>query len=348
MEENKPNTKINPEENPLIEKPTELRQDLVTDDWVVIATGRAKRPKEFAIGGREPFIEDPKQKCFFCYPEETGQERDVLIYKDERGDWTLRVFPNKYPAFLRGESVRHLEEGPYFKMDSVGYHEIVVPKNHSKQLAQMDMLEIAELIDAYQVRYIDLMNKRSVNYIEIFHNHGKEAGASIAHPHSQIMAIPVIAPYTKGELDGAENYFRDNQKCVYCTMIEWEIEHKERIVFENDDFVVFCPFASRAAFEMWVLPKKHKPYFERISNDEKMKAAEALGLAISKIFTKLNDPALNFYIHTSPCDGKDYPHYHWHIEIVPRISIWAGLELSTGIEISTIEPEKAAEFLREV
>ena len=328
-------------------KISELRQDLVTGDWVVIATGRAKRPEEYAKNKREEIKEPEDRKCFFCYPEETGQEKDVLIYSREDGSWSLRVFPNKYPAFTREGSIRHFEEGPYFAMDSVGYHELVVTRSHVSQIANMEKEEVAEILDAYQERYLELMGKPSVNYIEIYHNHGKEAGASIAHPHSQLTAIPVISPYVKLELTGAEEYFKAHKDCVYCTMAEWELEHEERIVFENKEFVAFCPFASRSAFEVWVMPKKHKPYFERMKAEEKKEAAEALQEAISKIYKALGDPAYNFYLHTSPCDGKDYPHYHWHIEILPRTSVWAGFELSTGIEISTIEPEVAAHFLRE-
>lgn len=329
-------------------KITELRQDIVTGDWVVIATGRGRRPEEFAEHKREEVEEDPNRKCFFCYPEETGQEPDELIYENSNKDWSLRVFPNKYPAFSRGNILRHFEEGPYFGMNGIGYHELVITRDHEKQIANLEISEVAEIIDAYQDRYVSLMNKKSVNYIEIFHNHGKEAGASIAHPHSQLMAIPVISPYVTQELNGAENYYRMNKKCVYCAMAEWEMESRKRIVYENDDYLVFCPYASRAAFETWVIPKKHKPYFERTSAKEKMMAAEALKTAINKIYTALGDPAYNFYIHTSPCDGKDYPHYHWHIEILPRTSVWAGFELSTGIEISTIQPEVAAEYLRKI
>lgn len=327
---------------------SELRHDLVTGDWVVIATGRAKRPEEFAANKRAEVQEDPDKPCFFCHPKETGQEEDVLIYQDEEDEWSLRVFPNKYPAFNRGKTTKHFEEGPYFGMDGTGYHEIIVTRDHGKQIAELDVLRVAEIVDAYQDRYIDLMNKKSVNYIEVFHNHGREAGASIAHPHSQLMAIPVISPYVSLELDGAETYYKANKKCAFCTMIEWEMEHKKRVVFENSDFLAFCPYASRASFEVWVIPKRHKPYFERTSTAEKMKLAEALQISINKIWKALRDPAYNFYIHTSPCDGKDYSHFHWHIEILPRTSIWAGFELSTGIEISSIQPETAAEYLRKI
>lgn len=328
------------------EKLTELRQDLVTGDWVVIATGRAKRLEDFAKLKRQIVEEDPNKVCFLCHPEETGQEKDVLIYERGEGDWSLRVFPNKYPAFAQSRSVKHFEEGPYFGMDGVGYHEIFDTRDHNKQIALLDKIEVAEIIDAYQERYVDLMNKKNVNYIEIYHNHGVEAGATAVHPHSQLLAIPVISPYVKGELGGAEIFWKQNKGCVYCAMVEWELENKKRVVFENKHFVAFCPFSSRAAFEVWVMPKEHKPYFERMSSEEKLEVAEALQASIGKIYRALNDPAYNFYLHTSPCDGQDYPHYHWHIEILPRTAVWAGFELSTGIEISTIQPEVAAEYLR--
>ncbi|MFZ5982215.1 MAG: galactose-1-phosphate uridylyltransferase [Patescibacteria group bacterium] len=328
-------------------KISELRQDLVTGDWVVIATGRAKRAEDFSKSKREAIPESTDKPCFLCFPEETEQEKDVLMYNTASGDWSLRVFPNKFPAFKTDEKIDTFEEGPYFAMEGTGYHEIVDTRDHHRQIAQMNALEVAEIIDAYQDRYVDLMRKKNVNYIEIYHNHGREAGATANHPHSQIVAMPVVSPYVKAELDGAENYYRQNKECVYCSMISWEREKKTRIVFENEEFLVFCPFASRAAFETWVIPKKHSPYFERIGRESKLKLAEALQMAIAKIWKGLDDPAYNFYLHTSPADGKDYPHYHWHIEILPRTSIWAGFELSTGVEISTIEPEKAAEFLRE-
>lgn len=327
---------------------SQLRQDLVTGDWVVIATGREKRPDEFKKSEVAAEIQTKQDDCVFCHPEKTGQEKDLLIYKTTANEWTLRIFPNKYPAFApsKARRIKHQEEGPYFWVEGVGYHEVIVTHDHEQHMGQMDPLQIAEILDAYQTRYFELMSKKSVNYIEIFHNHGKSAGASIVHPHSQLAAIPVISPYIQSELDGADRFYTANKNCVYCTMLEWELEHKKRVIFENRDFVAFCPFASRSAFEVWVLPKKHKPYFERISDEEKIEAGEALSEALGKINRALNNPDYNFYLHTSPCDGKDYGHYHWHLEILPKTSIWAGFELSTGIEVSTIEPERAAEYLK--
>jgi len=332
-------------QEPAKQAASELRQDIITGDWVVIATGRARRPEDFGKVERQN-ADQGTEDCFFCDPEKSGQAEDILVYEKADGEWTLRVFPNKFPALSKDAEIKSISEGPFFSMNGFGFHEVVVMRDHYRQIAELDQIEIAEVLDAYQERYLALMNVKNINFIAIFHNHGKEAGASIAHPHSQIMAIPVLAPNFKMELDGAERYYRNYRHCVYCLIAEYESEQQRRVVFENEDFIALCPFASRAAFEVWVMPKKHSPYFERINDDQKMSLAEVLGKALNSIRKALNDPAYNFYIHTSPCDGKDYPHFHWHIEILPKTSTWAGFELETGIEISTIQPEVAAEYLR--
>ena len=325
---------------------SELRQDIVTGDWVIIATARAKRPDEFASFQRS-HDRSSEQECLFEHPEETDQEKDVLIYNSGEHDWSLRVFPNKYPAVSRGKVPSSLEEGPYFAMTGTGYHELIVTRDHHKHIALLETWQIAEIFDAYQDRYLSLMKKKNVKYIQIFHNHGTEVGASIAHPHSQLMAVPIISPYVQLELKGAENYWRSHKHKVYSVMVEYESETGKRVVYENEHFIAFCPFASRAAFEMWVMPKKHSPYFERITDEGKFALAEVFQKAMIALYKGLGDPPYNFYLHTSPCDGKDYHTYHWHIEILPHTAVWAGFELSTGVEISTIQPEVAATFLRD-
>jgi UDPglucose--hexose-1-phosphate uridylyltransferase len=311
------------------ERISELRQDLITGDWVVVATGRGQHP-------------DP-----FNNPETSGQDPDVLIYRHGSGDWSLRVFPNKYPALSRGKKQKNLSVGPYTAQSGVGYHEVVVTRDSQKTIPHLETWRVAELFDAYQERYLALMSKKSVSYIQIFHNHGKSAGASLMHPHSQIMAIPVLDPdMTKG-LVGAESFYKKHKENVFERIVQFELEEKDRIVYENEHFVAFCPFASRAAFQVMIIPKRNNPYFERITDDEKYAAAEALQMTLLALYEGLGDPAYNFYIRTAPCDGKSYGYYRWHIEIIPRTAIWAGFELSTGIEVSTTAPETAAQFLRE-
>ncbi|MBU2036787.1 galactose-1-phosphate uridylyltransferase [Patescibacteria group bacterium] len=327
-----------------LKKPTsELRFDLVSKNWIVIATGRAKRPEEF-IKQERIKVTVEKKDCPFC--NLATQEKPVLEYKNEAGQNEVTIIPNKYPAFAQTGLLNERAEGPYSIMDGVGFHEVVVTSDHNKSLAELPLSQVRRVIDAYQERYLELANEKFVNYISIFHNHGQEAGASIAHPHSQIIAIPVIDPDLQGSLNGSRLFFETRGECVHCKMMEWDREDKQRIIYENKEFVVLCPFASRASFEVRIYPKEHHSYFERIKDMEKDQLADALQVAMSKIFKGLNDPAYNFFLHTAPADGKDYGHYHWHFEILPKTSILAGFELGAGIEISTVQPEAAAEYLR--
>ncbi len=323
--------------------PSELRMDLVSNDWVVIATGRAFRPETFARHQRIKEAIDPKN-CFFCQPKILEKSIDKINQKD--GSWFALSYPNDFPAFAPSDNLDKRKQGPYRIINGAGYHEVIITADHEKQIALFDLAEIKMVIDLYQKRYLELMNKEFIKYISIFHNHGKEAGASIAHPHSQLLAIPVIDPDLRASVDGAETFYRSQGKCVYCTMIEWELKEKKRIIYQNDKFLVVCPFAPQVSFEVRVYPKEHQPYFEKMTELEKKLFAQAMQKALSKLYKGLKDPPYNFYFHTAPCDGGSYEQYHWHLNILPKTNIWAGFELGAGIEISTIEPEKAAAFLK--
>jgi len=338
-----------------IKFPSELRYDVVSKDWVVIATGRAKRPETFK---RERRIEQKasKQKCPFCHIKRQGTPtiifaggKKIRLKKGDKTpqDWTTLVIPNKYPAFLPSPCLnRRIAGNIYMKMNAVGFHEVLITRDHDKQLGQFSVKQIKEVVDAYQGRYLELMKKSFVHYISIFHNHGVEAGASIYHPHSQILTTPLIDVDLEKALRNSKEYFDRGKKCIYCAMGRWERKVKKRIIFENKDFLVICPFASKAAFEMIITPKKHQSNFERINEDEKWQLAEAFKQALGKLYKGLADPAYNFYLHTAPCDGTHNESYHWHWTILPKTSVWAGFEIGTRMEISTIEPEKAAEHLR--
>lgn len=331
--------------------PSELRSDPPSEDWVIIATGRGKRPETFREDKKKRFI-SPKKTCPFC---RFGKEKPILVFsKGEKirtpkipKDWTVVVVPNKYPALIASAVLNTRMEGPYKKMDGVGYHEVVATRDHQKSLAQFSLKEVKEVIDVYQERYLDLMNEPFINYVSIFHNHGEAAGASIFHPHSQIIATPVIDPDLNRALLNSQKYFKKNKKCIYCLVNAWDRKDRRRVVFENEDFLVICPFVSKTAFEMIISPKEHLPYFERINEREKRHLSEAFQVALRKLYKALGDPSYNFYLHTAPCDGRNYNFYHWHWTILPKTATWAGFELCTGIEISTIEPERAAAFLRE-
>jgi len=339
----------------MLKFPSELRLDLASRDWVIIATGRARRPETFKKEKRK-LEKVPKEKCPFC--QIYAQETPTLIFSQGKkvnfkpGDklpekWTTLTIPNKYPAFIPCVDLASRLEGKLYQtINAVGYHEIVVTADHEKQIAQFSVKEIKEIVDVYQARYLSLMKKKFVNYISIFHNHGLEAGATIGHPHSQIITTPLIDSDLKKAISCSKRYFKTYKKCVYCLMAQWEARTKKRVIFENNDFLVICPFASKIAFEVIITPKKHLAYFEKITEKQKWQLAEAFQKALSKLYHGLNDPAYNFYLHTAPCDGRDHSHYHWHWTILPKTSTWAGFELGTMMEISTIEPEKAAEYLK--
>ncbi|PIQ92723.1 MAG: galactose-1-phosphate uridylyltransferase [Parcubacteria group bacterium CG11_big_fil_rev_8_21_14_0_20_39_14] len=333
-------------ESKKIKFPSELRFDLVSKDWVVIATGRGRRPESFSQERRRA-EKISEKKCPFCNIK--AQETPILEYKNKKGEWSVVVIPNKFPAFSKGEFLKQRQVGPYRVMDGVGHCEIVITRDHYRQFAQLSVGEMRQVLDAYHERYLDLMNEKFINYVSIFHNHGREAGASIAHPHSQIIAHPLIDPDLKNSLAGSKNFWKKHKKrCVHCAMLDWDKKDGQRIIFENKKFLVLVPFTSRMAFETRIYPKEHLAYFERIEIDEKDYLAEAFQTVLYKLYKGLNNPPYNFFLHTAPCDGRNYDHYHWHWEILPKTSVWAGFELGTGIEISTIEPEKAAEYLKHI
>lgn len=331
-----------------IARPSELRQDLVSLDWIAIATGRAKRPHAFAT--QEKFVHDDIATCPFDNLEKSGNEKPTLVYGKSKKDWSLLALPNKFPAFTDGHASCPvaIPVGPHSVMDGVGFHEIFVLRNHYTQLAQLPITRVQELLHAYRERYLALQNAGCVNFISIFHNHGRQAGASLTHPHSQLIALPIIPPDVRRSLDGSERYYLGEKKCVHCVMLEYEQNIKERIVFENSCAIVLAPYASHAAFELRVFPKSHQPHFEKMSAKEERCAAEALKIALAKISKGLGDPPYNYFLHTAPTKSHQHDHYHWHIEIVPKTQVWAGFEIATGIEISTISPESAAAFLRNI
>ena len=332
--------------------PSELRFDLISKDWVVIATGRGKKPEMFKEAKRAK-ITIPKKDCPFCNIETQGNP-SLVYYKGEKvktegfsKKWTTVVIPNKFPAFLPDSKIETKIEGNLYQtISAVGFCELVVIKDHEKQLSDLEIMQVKEIFDAYQQRYLDLMKKSFVSYVSIFHNQGQEAGASQPHSHSQIITTPLIDVDLKRALFNSKKYLRKTGKCVHCEMINWDRKMKSRIVFENNDFIAICPFASKSDFQTIVTPKKHLSNFELITEGEKWQLSEVFREVLRKICKALNYPSYNFYLHTAPADGKQYSYYHWHWTILPKTSVWAGFEIGTRMEISAIAPEKAAEYLR--
>ncbi len=335
------------------EFPSELRKDLISHDWVIIAKGRAKKPKAFSKQKRKKSKMKEKD-CPFC---NIKTQKDPLLIYDKKGrvplekgipdDWSLVVIPNLYPALLPSDTLNREKEGEFYeKIDAVGHCELVIPKDHKKNMPDFSLKEFEFLIDSCQQRYLDLMEKPFVNYISIFQNYGLEAGASQPHPHLQIITTPLIDVDLKSALVNAGKYYEEEGKCPYCEMIKWEMKIKKRIVYENDSFLALCPFASKAAFQVIITPKEHLSNFEEMTEEEKKALADVAQKVSRSLNEGLSDPPYNFWLHTAPCDGKDYSFYHWHLTIAPKTGQLAGFELGTQMEISVIEPEEAAKHLR--
>ena len=326
---------------------SQLRKDIVSGTWVLFSTKRDQRPKFDKTKEEKKESRKEKKDCPFCKNNINEQEEDVLVYTKQDGDWSLKVFPNKFPALSSEyKDINKRDHGPFEVIDGVGYHEVLVTEDHNEDMADMEKIRIAEILDAYQERYISLMNRRHIKYISIFKNYGKDAGASLRHPHSQIVAMPIIDQDVFRSISGSDEYFKSHKECVHCVMIDWENKNKKRTIFENEEFIAVCPFVSRVSYEMRIYPKRHLSYFERITDEQKIKLAETMKYCLSKLKKNLNDPSYNMFLHTSPCDGRTYDHYHWHFEIFPKTNIWAGLELSTGTEVCSMLPERSAEILR--
>lgn len=334
----------------------QLRQDPITEKWVAIATERSKRPDEGHTFKKEFPTLKPRYKddCPFCNLAEHPQEPDVLRLPDDPLHFQVHVFANKYPAFKPSKEFRAWNEGPYRALDSVGYHELVATRYHNQDTAVADKKLIALELEAIILRYRQLQGEIGVNYIQVIKNHGKEAGASIEHPHHQMFSIPVLPADIAELLHGTERFAKKHNEKAFTVILDYERNEQKRIVFENEYFTAFCPFASRVPYETWIMPRKSNPFFETIGPEEREALAESLQQVLGRLYTGLNDPAYNYYIHSAPCDESGFVcdkslfgHFRWHISILPRITTWAGFELGTGIEINTVLPEDAAAFLRE-
>ena len=334
-------------------KYSELRQDLVSGDWILVAPGRGRRPEEFKE--RRKLKKPSKASCPFENPKNAAGGPAIAIYgKSElpsltqTKDWRIQIVPNKYPAVLHdGFNVEMSKKGPYSVMPGVGHHELLITRDHNKNFPHLNKRDANLVFKAFRDRYSSLLDDKEIAYISIFHNWGPKAGASVYHPHYQMIAVPVVPPDTQHSLEGSKLYSKKHHKCVHCVQAKMEKQEKKRVIFENDCAIAFTPFVSRSEFEIRVFPKPHIPFFE----DTPMPVIDCMVEALQKVLRalekSLNYPDYNFFIHTAPVKGKkQYEHYHWHIEIEPKINIPAGFELSTGIEINAVDPDEAAKLLR--
>jgi len=329
----------------------ELRKDPVTGRWVIISTDRQKRPNDFVLE-RARII--GREHCPFCPGHEALTPPEIMSYRQNGGapnapGWDVRVVPNKFPA-LQVEGMLDREgEGMFDRMNGIGAHEVIIETpDHNRTLASMSEPEIERVLFAYRDRIGDLKKDFRLRYILIFKNHGAAAGATLEHTHSQLIALPIVPDFVREEIDGARRHFAAKERCVYCDIVHQEIRDGRRVILENADVVALAPYAPRFAFETWLLPKRHGARFEEAPRHEYEGLARMIKAVLQRIDRALESPAYNLILHTSPFSEDTSEIYHWHLELMPKLTKVAGFEWGTGFYINPTSPEEAARVLRGV
>lgn len=354
---------------------SEFRQNPITKAWVLMAPARGKRPDQYKTYSVMYGVPEIDKLCVFCEGNEqrnpeigryTTKDYELMHTNLKNGnstppffpplkiknqisnDWELRVIPNKFPSLEHVTTYQHKEF--YVSASGAGDHEVIITKKHNEPIALQSITTI-ELSLRLFIQRIEALNKHpETAYVQIFHNHGRDAGASLIHPHYQLLATPIIPPHIHDELMGCQHYFNVHKSDVYGDIIKEELALKTRIIHEDEYFVVLSAYASRKPFETWILPKRQCARFEQMTEAEIYHLSFVLKAVLGQLYVKLSDPPLNFYIHTMPLlkESKTYNEqaFRWHLTIFPRITIWAGFEYATGIPVNPILPEVGAEFLR--
>lgn len=326
-----------------------LRQDPTTREWVIIAPERGRRPHDLP-GTSTSRARPPRDpSCPFCPGNEAQTPRELLrLENPEEGGWSVRVIANKFAALGDGEDLGRREAGPLFReMNGVGRHEVIVETPmHDRALVDRAEDEIERMLEAYQVRYLSARADPGVQYIIIFKNHGEHAGTSLAHPHSQLVATPIAPLRMRRQHEIAAAHYDDTGRCLYSDIVEAELRAKVRVVLKTEAFVVFHPFASRAPFETWIVPRRPQPSFGQISRADRHALGRVMRRTLGGLTRALDDPDFNYIVHSAPTADESKAYYLWHIQIIPRVATIAGFELGSGIYVTSTLPEDSAVVLR--
>jgi len=327
----------------------ELRQNIATKEWVILATERARRPEEF-VQPQRPLTEDRpelEESCPFC-PGNEEPELEVMRIP-ERGPWQLRVVHNKYPALqIEGERMRTFE-GVHRQITGVGYHEVLVESPlHNTCPALESAIEVSLMLEAFKIRGREIAQDPRIEQIIYFKNHGDRAGTSLVHPHTQLIGLPIVPYSIRARTEEARRYFDDTGRCVLCHMLSDELQEYQRVVAKSKYFVAFIPYAALSPFHIWVLPRRHESSFLNATAYELDDLGQLLHQVLRKLYIGLRDPDYNYVIRAAPVRDPGYEYLHWYITIVPRVTRSAGFELGSGMFINTALPEASAAFLRGV
>ena len=319
----------------------ELRCDPVMGRQVLISEERALRPNDFS--GRETANDTNacEVACPFCVGHEADTPEALLEVTAETGEWQVRVVPNKYPAVSLAAG--QAEGSPF------GAHEVIIESpRHTRDITELSVEEFARVLRVYRERLRDWSTDERIRYCSIFKNVGNPAGASLAHVHSQLIALPEVPPLVVAELAGAKQYQEQHGSNLFSQIIAQELDHRSRLVIESDHFVAFCPYAARQPFETWILPRAQESSFQQLTDADSVELSQLLIKLIAALQTQLSPLSYNLILHTAPFSNEtaDYGYYHWHFELVPRSAKLAGFEWGTGMHINSLSPERAADLLR--
>lgn len=326
---------------------SQLRKDPVIRRWVIITPGTGNSiPKRKTEKATKKHV-----FCPFCKGNESKTPPEVLSYRAQDSQpnqqgWRVRVVSNKFPALHVEGNLDRKGEGMFDWMNGIGAHEVIIETpEHNLELADLTRENIEEVLSAYRDRMVDLKRDQRIRYIMVFKNQGGDAGASLEHTHSQLIATPIIPNRVKEELEECLAYYQYKERCIFCDIIHQEKKDKQRIIFENEHFISFEPFAPRFPYETWLLPKNHCSSYEDIQHNEMESLSAALHTILNMIKNHLESPPYNYILHTSPCNQPALSHYHWHFEIIPKLAMSSGFEWGTGFYINPVNPETAAKEL---
>ncbi len=328
---------------------SELRYNTISREWVILATERAKRPKDFVKVKKETkVLPEYREDCPFCLGNEDKAPAETFCLGDKK-NWKVRVIYNKFPALSPENDGTRKTRGIYNSIGGFGIHEVIIEHpRHNRLIPLMSDEEVSWIISTYKSRYLSIQGKKGIEAIIIFKNHGPSAGTSLEHPHSQLIATPIVPPQTRIRIEQATRFFDVTGKCIFCQMLDHELKEKVRIVLETKYFVAFTPYASLAPFIIWIFPRRHMSSFGEISDSEVADLAHNLKTTLNKIYYGLDNPDFNYTIRSIPVKEKEAEYFHWYLSIIPRLNQPAGFELGSGIFINTSLPEESAEFLRQV
>ena len=327
----------------------ELRKDPIVGRWVIIATERVRRPTDFPRRARVR-RDGP---CPLCPGHEADTPPEVLAYRDPAGaadgpGWRVRVVPNKFPALRVEGDLERRGHGVYDLMNGMGAHEVIVTSpDHDRGLARLPLPAVEDVLRAWRSRIGDLARDDRLRSVLVFENHGEEAGATLEHPHSQLIATPVVPLAVADELHGARAFHDWRERCLFCDILRQESDDRTRVVVEAPAVAAFAPFASRVPFETWIVPRRHAAAFELADDGVLRETASVLAAVLARLDRRLDDPAYNLVLHSAPFGMGESPAFHWHIEVLPRIGGTSGFELGSGFHINPVPPEDAARLLRE-